>query len=886
MTQKTVTTTLKHYTDLLVHIVHYLPYVALFIGGVLVLALILRVALRLWDWRQILRQKYMFLEITPPITANKTPLQSTEWVSRLHGIGSSRTKQETLQRLHFSQSLELSSTNKGGIRYVTRMPEQEYDAVKQSIGPHLNKARIRTVEDYLPANLNYKTARVLDFKQAEAYFLPLKTQESFQAHDPVGHLLNAMSGLKDNEHIILQLVVVPTFFAENSIIEQRLKRNDDMLAYAKQRKGGLLLKVLVKLPLKVLSEIVMFITDVVYSSPTGGSQMVYEQVNTGIKPARSITSAEQDLNDSIRSKAKQPHHFRVEVRALIVTDDRKQAKARGKAMRSAMSAYKTERQSLQTRWNFPAFVFNRYRLFKFTHRLPSLMWHHSNRLSADEIADIYHFPVPGTYAENVVQSLSRTLPATLSQKDGTDFDVVVGRNVHQEQSTDIGLKARIRMKHMYLIGSTGTGKTTMLKSMIYQDMVNGKGLALLDPHGDMFRELLEIVPEHRRDDVVIFDPSDREFPPGLNILDPGVEFASEDDKHEWIASSVVHIFERLSDSKNWGPRMEQNLRNAVLTALQLPNPSLYTIQRLLTEKSFQRQVAKTISDPALKQFWGKEFKLMGTMQLANVSAPITHRLGRFITAKMSRHILLQDKSTIRVADIMNEGKILLVNLSKGDIGEDQSFFFGTLLTSLIWMAAYQRTRIPEKDRKDFYLYVDEFQNFATKQFTDITSEGRKFHIGLIASHQNIAQVEDQNILKIVAGNAHAMICLKASPDDEDFILPYMKPEVQSGDIVNLAPYHFYMKTTTDESEFAFSGETVPLEIEGSSDVAKAVVANSRKLYAKPLKEVEKYMDQVFGVEDLKKIGSQRKGNKKSKNSDQKPNEKDDGAETDDLDGMT
>jgi hypothetical protein len=234
---------------------------------------------------------------------------------------------------------------------------------------------------------------------------------------------------------------------------------------------------------------------------------------------------------------------------------------------------------------------------------------------------------------------------------------------------------------------------------------------------------------------------------------------------------------------------------------------------------------------------------------------------------------------------MNEGKILLVNLSKGDIGEDQSFFFGTILTSLIWMAAYQRTRIPEKNRRDFYLYVDEFQNFATKQFTDITSEGRKFHIGLIASHQNIAQVEDQNILKIVAGNAHAMICLKASPDDEDFILPYMVPEVQKGDIVNLAPYHFYMKTTTDESEFAFSGETVPLDVAGSSEVADEVIANSRRRYTKPLKEVEKYMDQVFGVEEPKKNDGQDKGENKGKKDDKEPDINREDTGSDDLDGM-
>jgi hypothetical protein len=254
----------------------------------------------------------------------------------------------------------------------------------------------------------------------------------------------------------------------------------------------------------------------------------------------------------------------------------------------------------------------------------------------------------------------------------------------------------------------------------------------------------------------------------------------------------------------------------------------------------------------LKQFWSKEFKLMGTMQLSNAVSPLTHRLGHFITTKMSRHILLQEKGTLRIADIMDEGKILLVNLSKGDIGEDQSFFFGTILTSLIWMAAYQRSKMPEAQRRDFFLYVDEFQNFATKQFTDITSEGRKFHISLIASHQNVAQIEDKNILRIVAGNAHAMICLKASPDDEAFILPFMAPEVKKGDIVNLTPHRFYMKTTADESEDAFSGRTVPLDVTGSESVANAVIASSRKQYGTPKCDVEAYLEKLFAEPDRRR----------------------------------
>jgi hypothetical protein len=211
---------------------------------------------------------------------------------------------------------------------------------------------------------------------------------------------------------------------------------------------------------------------------------------------------------------------------------------------------------------------------------------------------------------------------------------------------------------------------------------------------------------------------------------------------------------------------------------------------------------------------------------------------------------------------MNEGKILLVNLSKGDIGEDQSAFFGTILTALIWMAAYQRTKIPEKKRRDFFVYVDEFQNFATPQFGAITSEGRKFHISLIVSHQNIAQMEDKDLVKVIAGNAATIICLKANPEDETFILPYMKPEVESGDIVNLTPYHFFMKVTGDEAEDAFSGQTATLDVDESDEASGEVVAYSRERYGMPKAEVEQRMELLFKADEAVKKPTRRKGGKK------------------------
>jgi hypothetical protein len=277
-----------------------------------------------------------------------------------------------------------------------------------------------------------------------------------------------------------------------------------------------------------------------------------------------------------------------------------------------------------------------------------------------------------------------------------------------------------------------------------------------------------------------------------------------------------------------------------------------TIQKLLTNTAYRQSVTATLKDPVLKQFWVDEFKMFGHMQKADMISPLTNKLGEFITSPMSRHILLQAESTIHLSDILDNEKILLVNLSKGNLGEERSGFFGTLIISLIQMAAYQRAQVPENKRRDFFLYIDEFQNFANAHFADIFSEARKFHVFIIPSHQNVAQIEDVKTAKVVLGNSGTIISLKNGPDDEAVILPFMEPEVKKGEIVNLPPHHFFMKVTNEDSEDAFSGETVPLDVKGSDRISDFVIANTRKNYATSRAIVEKQLNILFGLSDKPK----------------------------------
>lgn len=817
--------------------------------------------------------QYTFLQLTYPASTTKSAYATEQLHILLKSLVKYSGFWDRLAARKQSYSLELVATRDEGIRYIIMIPQQEVEVVKRTVLSFLPGVRIVEVDDYMPTITN--SVSIAELKLANDFILPLTDHKALAEHDPIAYLTGHMRSLLPNELVAFQIVAVPVFknthpneLRHIGNASRRIALNKSLLpkftAYKIDIKR-IMLRVLL-FPFWLLKMGVKFFVGMIEAFTTND---LPENWKSSSEKRLAGDPYELELGKVVKSKLDQ-HLFEVSIRVLVASPDVEVAQSRINSLVSAFSTFATTHQTFGVRRAIKFFKpaerwVGRFRQRKLTkHIFPQ-----QTILSSSELADLYHFPNTDlTKTEGMVKSRSRDLPAPLSIKNsGTSLDVIVGANEFGGEIQEIGMTLEQRQKHTYIIGKTGTGKTTLLKSSIYQDMLSGKGLAVLDPHGDMFRELLSIVPENRRQDVVVFDPSDRDFPVGLNILDPGIEFASEDDKHDWITSAVLSVFAKLADENQWGPRMEHILRNATLTALQTPKPSLYTLQRLLTDKKYQKEVAKILKDPVLKQFWDKEFKMMGSMQMSAATAPLTHRLGHFITSKMSRHILLQEKTTVRIADIMNEGKILLVNLSKGDIGEDQSKFFGTILTSIIWMAAYQRTKIPMKKRRDFFVYVDEFQSFATPQFGAITSEGRKFRISLIVSHQNIAQIEDKDLVKVIAGNAATIICLRANPEDEAFILPYMKPEVEKGDIVNLAPYHFYMKVATDESEEAFSGQTVPLEVDEDEEVAEAVLAGSRKEFAMPRAEVEKQIKELFSgsnaTKEKKQVVATRRKNTKA-----------------------
>jgi hypothetical protein len=797
-----------------------------------------------------------FLELTFPADTTKSAYATEQLHILLRGMVGYSGRLERLAAQKQPYSLELVGTNDEGIRFVLRIPTFAASTVSRNLRSYLPSLKIAETEDYLirPAisDLPY---RVTELVLSNDFALPLKDHKALAEHDHMAYLTGHMTKLRPQELMAFQVVAVPVL----SITHARVKRR---ISYLRRRISlrqelssklstpgtglGKLLLAFLRTFMVVTRAILMFFLDLLQT-------IFHNDLSDRMKTAvnKEITDPyERELHDSIKSKLDQ-ELYEVSVRILVIGPDMYSINERSDAIVSAFRPFASSYQSIGRKQSLPLLTKAETQLAQFQNRqLTPYVAVQRPILSSSELADLYHFPNTDlTKTEGLVKSRSQVLPSPLSiKRSDAELDVIVGVNKHGGEHVPIGMTLEQRQKHSYIIGKTGMGKTTMLTNMIYQDMLSGKGLAVIDPHGDMFKELLGLVPEHRLKDVVIFDPSDRNYPLGLNLLRPGISFDSDDEMRDKITSSVVTVFMKLSDKKTWGPKMEHNLRNVVMTALHLPNPNFYTLQRLLTEKRYQKQVAKDLSDPVLKQFWQKEFNLMGSMQLSNAATPLTNRIGRFITAKMSRHILLLPETTLNISDIMNDGKILLVNLSKGKLGEDQSEFFGTLLTALIWLAANERVDIPEAKRKDFFLYIDEFQNFASRIFSEIVSEGRKFHISLILSHQNVAQIDDPKLLELITTNASSLITLKVGPRDEDVMLPYMRPVVEKGDMINLNPHHFYIKTTHSESEDAFSGQTLPLEASGSAEIGKTVKDYSREHYGTLIKQVEKYMDELFAYE--------------------------------------
>jgi len=409
-----------------------------------------------------------------------------------------------------------------------------------------------------------------------------------------------------------------------------------------------------------------------------------------------------------------------------------------------------------------------------------------------------------------------------------------------------GIKRKDRRQHMYILGKSGTGKSVLLSNLISQNIRNGEGVCVVDPHGELAEEILEVIPEDRIKDVVYFNPADTDYHIGFNVLQ------IDDPKHKHlVASGLMGIFTKIW-ANAWSSRMEYILNNAILALLETPGTTLLGIPRLLTDKDYRQMIVGNLKDPIVKAFWVHEYEEWRDQFRNEAIAPIQNKVGQFLSSSIIRNVVGQQKSTINIFDLMNEGKIFIVNVSKGRIGEDNSALLGGMIITKIQLAAMERVRIPEDERKDFYLYVDEFQNFATESFANILSEARKYRLNLIIAHQYIAQIESGENSKVsdaVFGNVGTMIIFRVGADDAEFLEKEFSPEFSSQDLVSLPNYNIYLKLMIDGvTSRPFSATTLPpIKIDKNLGVKDVIIESSRNLYARPKEEIENSINKWSGT---------------------------------------
>jgi hypothetical protein len=477
----------------------------------------------------------------------------------------------------------------------------------------------------------------------------------------------------------------------------------------------------------------------------------------------------------------------------------------------------------------------------------------TNILAASELAGLVHLPTIYVKTPNINWMMSKkfepphNLPRIQKTKDKIQNDkgdqshgelTPIWRTNFRNQSIEFGSRPDDRRRHFYVIGKTGMGKSTLLENMIFDDIAKGRGVGVIDPHGDLAEKVLDFIPKTRTNDVIIFSPADTKYPIAFNLFENvSRELAPV------VAGGFVNIFKRMFED-SWGPRLEYILRNTVLTLLEVPGSTMLDITKILTNKIYREKISEKVKDPVLSKFWIEEFNQWQPKQMQEAIGPILNKVGQFLSSYMVRNMVAQPKNSFGLRWAMDKGKIVIMNLSKGLIGEDASNMLGAMLVTKFQIDAMSRADIPEKERKDFYLYVDEFQNFATSSFATILSEARKYKLNLTMANQYIEQMSEE-VRGAVFWNVGTLVTFQVGHEDAKVLAPALGNEelILPDDLMNLAKYQIYTKFLIDwMPSQVFSARTNPpvdvSDREFYQDKTK-LIDNSRQRYAKEQEKVEK-----------------------------------------------
>ncbi len=527
-------------------------------------------------------------------------------------------------------------------------------------------------------------------------------------------------------------------------------------------------------------------------------------------PETAKYSADPKELEGIESKIGKPG-FETVVRIVVSSSSKEAADAHLGNIVSAFSQFSGANSFTKNKLRFKGMF-----MADFIYRYLPMRNGQASILSSEELATIFHFPNKSVATPHIFWVSSKRAPAP---SQIPDHGLYLGKSTYRGLSKPVYIDIDDRRRHMYIIGKTGTGKSEFLKSMIMQDINNGEGLAVIDPHGDLIDDILQLIPSSRAEDVILFDPSDTTRPMGFNML----EAATEEQKH-YVVTSIIGLMYKLFDPNKTGiigPRFEHAIRNAMLTVMYDPGATFIEVVRVLTDANFVQELLPRVQDPIIRRYWTDQIAQTSDFHKSEVLDYIVSKFGRFVTNKMIRNIIGQSYSSFNFREVMDNKKILLVNLSKGKIGEENSNFLGLILVPKILVAAMSRQDIPQDQRKDFFLYVDEFQNFATPDFAQILSEARKYRLNLIVANQFVGQM-DEEVKNAIFGNVGTVSAFRVGVTDANYLQHEFQPTFTEADLINIDRFNNYTKTIV-------GGEPVPpFSMDLTRDMSKEkAMANPR-----------------------------------------------------------
>ncbi|MFZ5425246.1 MAG: type IV secretory system conjugative DNA transfer family protein [Patescibacteria group bacterium] len=766
----------------------------------------------------------------PEIGVTKTaPIAAEQMFASLHGL----LREDAGVQEHFT--FEITSDAKG-IRFFAVVPRHIYKFVESQIYAQYPEAHIERVDDYAiePIDKKFEVAHMNLLKNQ---IFPIKTFRDFEV-DPLAALTSALSEAEEGETVWLQLLVRPIADVWQEEGYDYVKELLTGKAVSK-RKGFNVLDFVLDLLLTLTYAVVGGIADALAGSSADSGLGSKQSSGPSAPEKPELTGSEEVMVEAIETKLEKMG-FEVSIRILASSNSQERSKNLVRSFSASMRQFSTSNlNSFITNHEVSnSLAFEKYKARTFSTE-------NSYVLNITEMASIFHLPTSNVETPNMswIYSKKGEPPSHLP----TENCCYIGRTTYRGQSIAFGIDNTTgdRLRHMYLIGKTGVGKSTLFETMITQDIYNGFGVGVLDPHGELIDHVLEYIPDHRLKDVIIVDPSDTAYPVGINLLE------IEDQSQKNLMASALVSAIKVHFEYSWGPRLEYLLNYAILTLLEVPGTTMLSITRLLGDMNYQKYILHYIKDPVVLEFWEKEYAAMrGNAKLATEAvAPIQNKINRFLASTTIRNILGQPKSTINIWDAMNTGKILLLNLSKGKVGEDNANLLGALLVSRIQFMALQRAKLAPEQRREFYLYVDEFQNFATGSFESILSESRKYKLGLYLTHQYTSQLPDY-LLSAVLGNVGTIAAFGLGASDARLLANEFAPQFTPNDIISLDKYNMYIKMVINgTTSLPFSAKSVPPFVPRSATNRERALQLSRQNYGTDRRIVEerirRWVDRQF-----------------------------------------